>query len=155
MRYHVREATTDDGERMLKLLPRLASFDVPERRTVREVWSRDQRQLQAWLAGEKPDTLVHVAVDPDDRILAVAMTTIGEEFLSGKPSAHLEVLAVAAEAEGKGIGGALIARAEQAAMNRGASSITLNVFRNNARARRLYEKLGYDGEIIRYIKDLS
>ena len=155
MRYHVREATTDDGERMLKLLPRLASFDVPERRTVREVWSRDQRQLQAWLAGEKPDTLVHVAVDPDDRILGVAMTTIGEEFLSGKPSAHLEVLAVAAEAEGKGIGGALIARAEQAAVNRGASSITLSVFRNNARARRLYEKLGYDGEIIRYIKDLS
>ena len=155
MRYHVREATTADGDRMLKLLPRLGSFDVPVRRTVREVWGRDQRQLQAWIAGEKPDTIVHVAVDPEDRILGVAMTTMGDEFLSGKPSAHLEVIAVAAEAEGKGIGGALFSRAEKAAAKRGAQTITPSGFLNNFRARRLYEKLDYEGEIIRYIKDLS
>lgn len=155
MRYHVREATAEDGDKMLKLLPRLASFDVPDRRTVREVWGRDQRQLQAWLDGKKPETFVLVAVDPDGSILGVAMTSMCEEFLSGKPSAHLEVLAVAAEAEGKGIGGALISRAEQAAVRNGALTMTLNVFHNNVRARRLYEKLDYDGEIIKYIKELA
>ncbi len=33
--------------------------------------------------------------------------------------------------------------------------MTLHVFGANVRARGMYEKLGYDGELIRYIKELA
>ncbi len=87
-------------------------------------------------------------------MLGLSLVRFREEMLSHEPSAHLEVLAVAREAEGKGIGRALIVAAENAAQERGALTMTLHVFANNTRARYVYEKLGYSGEIIRYIKDL-
>jgi GNAT superfamily N-acetyltransferase len=126
MQYRIRVALPSDGEAMRSLLPRLASFDIPTRRSAEDLWRGDEQILQAWLDGVAPDCLAHVA----------------------------EVLAVAREAEGKGIGRALIVAAENAAQERGAWSITLHVFANNTRARHVYEGLGYSGEIIRYIKDL-
>ena len=58
-------------------------------------------------------------------------------------------------AEGQGIGQALLNAAEAAAGEHGAQTITLHVFSTNSRARRLYERSGYDGELIRYIKPIS
>ena len=45
--------------------------------------------------------------------------------------------------------------AEEGARARGAESLTLHVFSTNTRARALYERLGYAGELIRYIKHLA
>jgi ribosomal protein S18 acetylase RimI-like enzyme len=98
--------------------------------------------------------LAHVAVDANNAVLGLSLVRLREEMLSHEPSAHLEVLAVAREAEGKGIGRALIVAAENAAQERGALTMTLHVFANNTRARHVYEELGYSGEIIRYIKEL-
>ncbi|MFQ6006887.1 MAG: GNAT family N-acetyltransferase, partial [Woeseia sp.] len=58
-------------------------------------------------------------------------------------------------AEGNGIGRALLSEAEQAARQRGAQSMSLNVISTNSRARRFYERSGYDGELIRYIKRIG
>ena len=38
---------------------------------------------------------------------------------------------------------------------RGARSMSLHVFSTNMRARAVYERLGYDGELMRYIKRLA
>jgi ribosomal protein S18 acetylase RimI-like enzyme len=75
--------------------------------------------------------------------------------LSRSPSAHLEVIAVAEDAEGQGVGKDLMTAAEDGARNRGANSITLFVFANNARARRVYERAGFDEELIRCIKPFA
>ena len=56
--------------------------------------------------------------------------------------------------EGRGIAKALLAMAETAARDLGAGSMSLHVFAVNARARGLYERAGYDGELMRYIKHL-
>jgi ribosomal protein S18 acetylase RimI-like enzyme len=95
-----------------------------------------------------------VAVDTQNAILGVALVSLGEELLSHAPSAHLEVLVVAEGAEGNGIGQALVTEAETIARERGALSMTLHVFATNTRARQVYERLGYTGELIRYIKYL-
>ncbi len=154
MEYSIRVALPSDGEAMRSLLPRLASFDIPARRSAKDLWRGDEQSLQAWLDGEAPNCLAHVAVDANNAVLGLSLVSLREEMLSHEPSAHLEVLAVAREAEGKGIGRALIVAAENTAQERGALTMTLHVFANNTRARHVYEELGYSGEIIRYIKEL-
>ena len=155
MRYTIREAASHDAEAMLALLPRLAAFEVPARRVAEDLWRGDERMLRAWLAGDAPDCILRVAAGADDGVLGLCLTRLRPELLSAEPSAHLEVLAVAATAEGRGIGRALIVDAEARAGERGARSMTLHVFAANERARGVYEGLGYDGELIRYIKPLA
>lgn len=154
MSYQIRQASPSDLEAMRSLLPRLAAFDLPARRSPEDLWRGDEQMLLRWLDGEEPNLTAHLAVDGDDSILGLAVVRLGEELLSHAPSAHLEVLAVATKAEGKGVGKALVAAAEQAAQARGAKTMTLHVFGVNTRARGLYEKLGYEGELMRYIKEL-
>ncbi|MEM7347772.1 MAG: GNAT family N-acetyltransferase [Chloroflexota bacterium] len=152
MNYIIRDALPTDIDRLLRLFPRLAEFEIPERRNPDHLWQGDAAALKAWAAGDVPDIFVKVAVDPQDTVLGVVMVRLRSELLSYEPSAHLEVIVVAPEADGQGIGKALIHEAETAAYERGARSITLHVFAKNERARHVYEKLGYSGELIRYIK---
>ena len=140
---------------MLELFPRRASFDVPDNRNPEHLWGDDARMLADWASGNRDDCFVHVAKDEDGGVLGVAMVTLKPELLSHAPSAHLEVLVVASDAEGRGVGGSLLATAEEEARKRGALSMSLHVFARNQRARKVYERAGYDGELIRYIKSFS
>ena len=65
------------------------------------------------------------------------------------------MLAVARDAEGRGVGGALMRAAEDWARERGYGKLTLNVFEGNARARAVYAHLAYRPETMRYIKFLD
>jgi ribosomal protein S18 acetylase RimI-like enzyme len=64
------------------------------------------------------------------------------------------MLAVAPEAEGRGVGRALMARAEEWARDNRLPHLTLNVFATNGRARALYERLGYRPDTVKYLKPL-
>ena len=59
------------------------------------------------------------------------------------------------EAQGAGVGGALLRFAEDWATERGYATITLNVFDGNRRARSVYERRGYAAETLRYLKSLG
>lgn len=148
----IREAASDDGERILPLMPLLADFDVPASRNPDHLWQSDAAMLRRWIDGEY-DCLVHVA-ERDGDLVGFTMVSLRPELLSQEPSAHLEAIAVTADARGSGVASALLGAAEQAAAGRGALTMTLHVFANNARARRFYEVAGYDGELLRYIKHL-
>jgi ribosomal protein S18 acetylase RimI-like enzyme len=154
MTYTIRAAVAADLGPILALMPRLAAFELPPERTPEDLWRGDAEVLRAWGAGGLPGCIIFVAVDPAEGILGVAMAQLREELLSHEPSAHLEILAVRADAEGRGIGGALVQATEREARARGALSMTLHVFSTNARARAVYERHGYAGELIRYIKHL-
>ncbi len=155
MSIHVRRATSDDGDAILALMPRLASFDVPESRNPVDLWRSDAAMFQRWLDGQAAECFVHVAVDDAQKILGFTLVSLRPELLSHEPSAHLEAIAVGEGAEGMGVGQALLAAAESEAKAHGALTITLHVFANNNRAREFYEKSGYDGELLRYIKELA
>ena len=87
--------------------------------------------------------------------MGVTMVTLRPEMLSHLPSAHLEAIAVAEIAEGRGVGKALMEAAEVGARERGALSMSLHVFSTNERARRVYKRAGYDEEMIRCIKPFA
>lgn len=155
MSFRIRSADREDGAALLALMPRLASFEVPKSRNPTDLWRSDAAMLQRWLDGDVPECLVNVAVDDGRNLLGFTMVSLRPEMLSHEPSAHLEAIAVAEGAEGKGVGQALLAAAESEAVEHGARTITLHVFASNTRARSFYEHSGYDGELLRYIKDLA
>jgi len=152
--FEIREARPEDGAEMLALMPRLAEFDVPDRRDPEHLWRDDAKLLQRWIDGEE-ECLVQVAISGEQKVLGFALTRICPEPLSREPSAHLEAIAVDRAAEGQGVAKALLNATETAAGQQGAESMTLHVISTNKRARQFYEHSGYFGELIRYIKDLK
>lgn len=152
--FEVKPADASHGDAMLALMPRLADYDVPPSRNPEHLWKDDARVMRRWLEGEE-ECLVHVAVNAADEVLGFTMVRLRPELLSHEPSAHLEAIALDKRAEGQGVAKALMAAAERAARARGALTMTLHVFACNTRARGLYERLGYDGELMRYIKPLG
>ena len=144
-----------DSDEMLALFPRLASFELPNDRNPDHLWSGDAEMLRNWASSGNDRCLVNVAKDSDGAIVGITMVTLGEELLSHAPSAHLEAIVVAESAEGQGVGKVLLETAEATARDRGATSMSLHVFATNVRARKVYERAGYDEELIRCIKPFS
>lgn len=153
--YSVRPARADDRDEILAMMPRLAAFDVPESRNPEHLWTSDAQMFERWCDGDENACLVHVAVDEVGVIVGLAMATLRPELLSKEPSSHLEAIAVAEGMSGKGIGHLLLDAVENDVRARGAQSMTLHVFASNTRARGFYERSGYHGELVRYIKALD
>jgi ribosomal protein S18 acetylase RimI-like enzyme len=151
MNYEIRNAEVSDGKAMLDLMPRLADFDVPDSRNPDHLWRDDAALLERWLK-EEEECLVLVAVTSANHVLGFTLTRLRPEALSHEPSAHMEAIAVDQAAEGQGVAKALLKATEESARAKGAETLTLHVFSSNRRARELYERAGYFGELVRYIK---
>ncbi|MEM7501578.1 MAG: GNAT family N-acetyltransferase [Pseudomonadota bacterium] len=151
----IRPAVQADVESILALMPRLADFNVPARRNPEHLWMSDADILRVWAKGDRPDCIVQVAEAQDGRIAGFSIVSLRPELLSHAPSSHLEAIAVAPGFERQGIGQRLLGAAERRARERGAESMTLHVFAVNDRARAMYEKAGFDGELVRYYKPLQ
>ncbi len=154
MSHTIQPATRADFDAIRALLPRLADFEVPINRNPKDLWQGDQELFNDWAAGKRDDVDVLVATE-SNQVLGAAIVSYRKEMLSGEPSAHLEVLVLAKESEGKGIASALMKQTEKWVMQKGAHSMSLHVFANNTRARALYEKEGYLGELLRYQKQFT
>ena len=151
----VRDAMPSDGEAMLALMPRLAEFNLPDGRVPEHLYQGDVKLMQQWISGNASDCLVQVAVDDSGEVLGFTLTRLRPDALSHEPSAHLEAIAIASEAEGRGVGKALLESNEENAKSHGAQSMTLHVISTNQRAREFYERSGYFGELLRYIKRIA
>ena len=154
MNYTIRYATPEDGEKMFAQLPRLAAFQLPNNRKPEDTYTGDGKMLRNWIAGNEQDCFVYVAVDANNEILGWSYVRMQPEFMSYEPGSHLEVILVDESASGQGIGQALLEASEVEAKKRGAQSMTLHVWTNNSRARAMYEKNGFNGELMRYLKRL-
>lgn len=131
----------------------MASFELPAWRTPEEIVAGDYRPLDAWFDRPAPEEALLVA-ELDGRPAGYSYLVVNTDFFTEKPHAHLSVLAVAKEAEGQGVGSALLDASVAWAKARGDDHITLNVFDNNSRAQALYERHGYTREIVKYRKTL-
>jgi GNAT superfamily N-acetyltransferase len=149
----VREYDTDDRDALLTLATRLTIGVAPWRdpdavaKTVRD-----------WVAGSI-DSAVQgrgaMFVATQDGTV-VGFVSVGERrHFAGAVDAYVGELVTAEGVEGQGIGRALLDRAEAWARERGYPRITLETGARNARARRLYEHLGWELEDVRFSKALS
>ena len=77
-----------------------------------------------------------------------------EDSFTGQSAVHLEVIVIDSRVDGHGLGQQLMAEIEADGRKRGARVMSLNVMVANERARRLYERLGFEEEMIRASKPL-
>jgi ribosomal protein S18 acetylase RimI-like enzyme len=90
----------------------------------------------------RPDILILVATDDRDRPVGKLHIDLGAR--AGEHIAVVLAAAVVPSLQGRGIGTALLYEAEEVAQNRLFHAVVLGVEDRNPRARRLYERLGYD-----------
>ena len=151
----IRSARHDDEAFLLSLLPRLADFPLPDWRTADEIARGDRPILLEALHGRIEHAAILVAeLSPGGERAGYVLATTKHDYFTRAAHAHVEVIAVTPEAEGRGVARALMDAIEEWARRRGYSHVTLNVFGRNARAKALYDSLGYEVETVHYRKAL-
>lgn len=157
--WSIRPAVAADRAGVLALLPRLEAFGLPANVAPGSVAAGEARSLGA--AFDALDTLaamgaaLFVAATPAGAITGLLFVETRTDFFTGTAHGHVGVLAVAREAEGSGLGRALLATADAWARAAGYDRLTLHVFEGNARARALYARAGYAPDLVRYRRDLT
>jgi ribosomal protein S18 acetylase RimI-like enzyme len=90
----------------------------------------------------QPGALVLLALS-EGRVVGIASCFFGFSTFSARPLLNVHDLAVLPELQGRGIGRALLAAAEERARARGCAKLTLEVLETNTFARRLYQERGF------------
>lgn len=155
----VRPGHGDDRAFVLGLVPRLHGFALPPWRTAAQLERSERDELarvfDAIDRGAFPgdETLVVAELAGSRAGFLHALTRA--DFFEQRPAGHVSTIVVAPEAEGRGVGRALLDAAEAWARSRGYPTLGLNVFERNARARAAYERSGFGLETLHYVKRLG
>jgi GNAT superfamily N-acetyltransferase len=150
----IRPCREGDREFVLATAARLSDFGPPAWRSAAEIVEGESRTLRAHLDTASGGARLLVAEDDDGTPLGFVFLERASDYFSGREHGHVGILAVSAQAEGRGAGTALMRAAESWAAAQGYARLTLNVFDGNDRARAMYERLGYAAETLRYVKIL-
>ncbi len=152
--FTIRPARPGDRGWILALAPRLHEFGPPPWRE-RDVMDRAvTASIDGGLTSPEPDQTVLVAESAAREPLGFVHLHAATDFHTGERHGHVSDVVVAPAAEGRGVGAALMAAAEDWGRARGFRLLRLHVFAGNARARALYERLGYQLDIVKMIKPL-
>ncbi len=150
----IRQAAGADRAWIVRQAPRLHEFGPPPFRSRPVMDDAVIRDIARTIDAPSAERIVYIAEDDAGRPLGFAHVVTTSDFFTGEPHGHLSDLVVAREGEGRGAGRALIAAAEAWSRERGHRLFSLNVFEDNARARALYERLGYRTDTIKMMKEL-
>jgi ribosomal protein S18 acetylase RimI-like enzyme len=149
----IRPATRADRQVLAGLAERLASFRLPPWRTPESIANADAAAMLEAIESASHDNEVVIAERGGVPVGCLHILVIKDFF--GVSHGHISVLSTTAEAEGSGVGRALIAFAEQWTVRHGLSLMTLNVFAGNERARRFYDRSGFGVEMLKYAKHIT
>jgi ribosomal protein S18 acetylase RimI-like enzyme len=147
----IRRGTAGDRDFVVETARRFAAFGPPPWRTAAEVVGGEVRCLDAFFDGGMRGSTLLVA-EAGGRPGGFAFLEHATDYFSGERHGHLGMIAVSEAAQGQGFGPALLEAAEAWTREQGYTTLTLNVFEGNARARRAYERAGFAVETIRYVK---
>jgi ribosomal protein S18 acetylase RimI-like enzyme len=148
----IRPATMADAHLIASLAERLAAFTLPEWRTPGSIATADASAMREAIEAGRDDNVVVIAERGGTPVGCLHILVMHDFF--GVSHGHISVLSTTVDAEGSGVGRALIAYAEAWTRRRGLSLMTLNVFAGNERARRFYDRNGFEVEMLKYAKSV-
>lgn len=150
----IRLAAADDDAFILGLVVRFVEFELPPWRRRGECAKGIRDDLARHLAEQPPGSHVFVAENDDgERVGFLHLQTVSDYF-TGAQNCHIADVAVAPAHDGRGVGRALIAFAEDWAKQHHCRHLTLAVFPGNERARALYERCGFGVDLLRMAKPI-
>jgi len=149
----VRVAIRSDEAAILALADRLPAFG-PTTRSAAEIASRERAALADALSRPSANSALLVAEQPPGGLLGVILLETRRDYFTDEAHGHVAILAVAREAEGQGVGRALLKAADDWARKNGFRKLTLAVFTDNRRARDVYERQGWRPELETWYKVL-
>lgn len=146
----VRPYVADDQSFVLSLAPRLligfARWRDPAKMlTTVEGWLTDG------MAHQGTETMIFIAENERAERLGFATASHDKHF-TGERQAQIGELVVSEDAEGQGVGRALVAACEQWTREQGYAFLTLATGAANEHARRFYQHLGFLEEDIKLVK---
>ncbi|MET1028995.1 MAG: GNAT family N-acetyltransferase [Dongiaceae bacterium] len=151
----IRPAERGDHAFILGLSPRLAEVGRLTGRSAEEIQRFQDRYMHAALAIAAPDVATMIALAEDDQRLGFIHLETAPDPVTGEAAAYVAMLAVTAEAEGRGIASRLMAAAEDWARERRYRCISLDVFASNQHGRRFYARQGYHEDSVKLYKLLD
>ena len=81
MKFKIQEAESHHREAVLKLLPRLADFQIPKERKPEEFWQGDAVLVKQHFDEKNRDTRIWIAVDETDHILGTLLLRFTQESI--------------------------------------------------------------------------
>lgn len=114
---------------------------------------QDRFTASAW-GNDTGESATFVAVGKDGQRLGYVNVRGSMDEIANEECGYVVLLAVAAEAEGEGVGQSLLQQAEDWTREMGYRRLSLDVFASNHRGQRFYEKAGFRPETIRVIKQV-
>lgn len=149
----IRPYTKEDDDFLAMIAHRLLPGETPSPRDA-EAMERFFASLADGGLLSEPGAEAFVAT-VDNAPVGVIAVRPDSDYFTGHPRAYVETLVVAGEAEGKGIGRALMRYAEEWARAHDCREVVLDVFAGNHGAIAFYERSGYRPDHIRMAKSLA
>ena len=157
MEIRIRPARQSDKDPVVALVPRLRAFGSQWLRPD-DALDRAEGEAIARAISAPPDGAIVLIAESsavENKVAGFAYAETATDYFTREKHGHLAIIAVHADAEGHGVGRQLIEAVEDWATTLGYRFITLNVFAENDRARKVYERAGYSPDTIRYAKELG
>ena len=151
----IRPAGPDDAGWIPALAPRLHEFGPPPWREVAAMNESVAAGLRRDLTNPDSGMTFFAAEDADGTPLGFVSLRVDKDYFLDVDVGHVTDIIVARAGEGRGVGRALLEAAERWGEERGYPWLTLHVFAGNDRARRLYERVGYQVEWTRMLKPIG
>ncbi|HUA29556.1 MAG TPA: GNAT family N-acetyltransferase [Streptosporangiaceae bacterium] len=148
--FHIRPVREEDHHVLLELSARLTIGAAPWRDPA-GLAAAARGWIESSLASAHEDGHAVLVALLDGRVAGLVSLAEWRHF-TGEVEAYVGELITDEALEGRGAGRALMAAAQQWAAGRGLSRITLDTGTRNHRARRFYERLGFEEEQIRLSK---
>ena len=152
----IRKAMPEDAPFIAQHAHRMLDFKLPDwRANEKDIMVKaDINHLTKALQASDENDAMFIAEDESNKPLGFVRVNMQTDYFTGEEHAHVNDIVITKDAEGKGAGKLLLAKADEWAKEKNARWITLNVFDENFRARKVYEKAGYKIEWIKYLKVL-
>jgi GNAT superfamily N-acetyltransferase len=151
---NIRPATPTDRSAILALVPRLSEVGAPPWRARPHMIAADTQEVSQGLEDQSGRSRFLVAEHGGTLLGFIYLMTL-VDYYTGQEAGHVADIVVAPQAEGQGVGRALLAAGEEWARSRGYALLSLNVLAGNRGPRTMYEKLGYAPEWVKYVKPLA
>jgi GNAT superfamily N-acetyltransferase len=151
----IRPASPKDRTFIQQLVPRFLEPGAPNGRDESQIIHAILNEMsQFWRSGNGAEGFF-IAEDLSGKPLGFILLTSEIDFFTQEKHGHIADLAVVSTAEGQGIGQALMQFAETWAKSQNYPFLTLNAFPQNQRGRSFYTQLGYQEDLIKYLKRLN